>query len=80
MDVNKEHSDGKGGVIEDDERKDVDDEEYKCIECGEAEVPRAVRSPKRPTAKEVEYNELTHCPPKKLVRTLRSRGTTSTGP
>ena len=64
MEVNKKHSDDTKEITEEDERKSVDGEEYKCVECGEAEVPRAVRSPKRPTAKEVEDHELTHCPPR----------------
>ena len=41
-----------------------DDEEFKCRPCGvsEGEPQKAVRSPARPSQKEIDDHELTHCP------------------
>ncbi len=40
----------------------ADCEEFRCTPCGEGEAQKAVRSPRKPTPKEVEDHELTHCP------------------
>ncbi len=62
-------SDGNGDDIMDkdgidQEVKSGDGEEFRCEPCGpgEGEPQKAVRSPKRPSLKEVEEHELTHCP------------------
>ena len=41
-----------------------DGDEFKCTPCGHGAwmSPRTVRSPARPTSKDVEEHDLTHCP------------------
>ena len=41
-----------------------DEEEFRCVPCGPGagESPKVARTPKKPTSKEVEEHELTHCP------------------
>ncbi len=46
------------------EVKTGDEEKFRCEPCGlgEGELHKAARSPRRPSPKEVEDHELTHCP------------------
>jgi hypothetical protein len=45
------------------EKKDAGiEDKFECTPCGEGEKMRAVRAPHRPTPREVEDHELTHCP------------------
>ena len=57
-----EHEENKMDVTE--EEIKGDDKEFECRPCGveEAETQKAVRAPAKPTQKEVEEHELTHCP------------------
>lgn len=67
MDDQDGDDDGNGTTSRSDidqEVKEGDDEKFMCEPCGqgEGEPQKTVRSPGRPSPREVEDHELTHCP------------------
>ncbi len=64
--IDREDGDGSTANEETIEQEVVagDDEEFKCKPCGmnEGEPQKAVRSPAKPSQKEIDVHELTHCP------------------